>query len=489
MTSVPHDDPAADSGPGGGDLPLVERAAEAEVPDRAWLVLLLACMAGFAGALDLSIVFVVFPEIEDAFPDASTALLSWVLTTYGIVVAALLVPGGRLADLLGRRRVFLTGVVIFGLGALASGAAPGPGFLIAARAVQASGGALMTPAAMALVLREFPADRRAMAIGIWGAVGGVAAAAGPSIGALVVDLGGWRWGFWVSVPLAVAVFVWGRAVLVESVDPDVHGLTDLGGSALVVLAVGALALGIVEGPDWGWTSPGVIGAFTVSTVGVVLLVRRSSHHPDPVIAPDLFAAPLFRRANVVALMFGAAFFAMFFGLVRFLTEGWGYPTSRAGLLVTPALAASAVCSLLGGRLADHVGHRAVMVPGAVAFTVGAAWLALGVGPDPAIWSVWVPALVLLGVGIGLVFPNFQSAAVFGVPEARFGVAAAAVQTVVRLSGTLGIALAVVLVGGFVAGDPVADFDPLWWSLAALGALSAVVSLGMDTRTSAHPVVP
>jgi len=460
----------------------VTPAAEAEVPRRAWVVLLLACMAGFAGALDLSVAFVAFPAIEDAFPDASTALLSWVLTIYGIVIAALLVPGGRLADLFGRRKVFLIGVVIFGLGALASGAAPDPGVLIATRAFQACGGALMTPAAMALVLREFPADRRAMAIGTWGAVGGVAAACGPPLGALVVDLGGWRWAFWLSVPLALVVFVWGRVVLVESVDPEVHGLTDLFGSFLVMVAVGSLALAIVEGPSWGWTSAGVLGALALSAVSAVVLIRRSTRHPDPVIAPDLFAAPLFRRANVVALLFGAAFFAMFFGLVRFLTEGWGYSTGQAGLLVTPGPAAAALFSYIGGNLADRFGHRAVMVPGALIFAIGGAWLALGIGEEPAIWTVWIPAVLLLGVGIGLVFPNFQSAAVHGVPEARFGVAAAAIQTVVRLSGTIGIALAVVLVGSVVAADPVADFDPLWWTLVLLGLLSAAVSLGIDTRS-------
>jgi MFS family permease len=176
---------------------------------------------------------------------------------------------------------------------------------------------------------------------------------------------------------------------------------------------------------------------------------------------------------------------MFFGMVRFLTEGWGYSTGRAGLLVTPGPAAAALFSYLGGRLADHVGHRAVMVPGALVFAVGGVWLALGIGEEPAIATVWLPGVILLGVGIGLVFPNFQSAAVHGVDESRFGVAAAAIQTVVRLSGTIGIALAVVLVGGFVAGDPVSDFDPLWWSLVLLGVASAAVCLGIDTRPAPH----
>ena len=279
-------------------------------------------------------------------------------------------------------------------------------------------------------------------------------------------------------PLAVIVLVWGRAVLVESVDAEVDGLPDLFGSFLVMVAVGSLALGIVQGPSWGWSSPSVLGTFAVSLVAGAMLVRRSSRHPDPVIAPDLFASRLFRRANVVALLFGAAFFAMFFGLVRFLTEGWGYGTGEAGLLVTPAPAAAAVFSYLGGRLADRFGHRAVMVPGALVFACGAAWLGAGIDEEPAIWTLWIPGVLLLGVGIGLVFPNFQSAAVHGVAESRFGVAAAAIQTVVRLSGTLGVALAVVLTGTIVAGDPVADFAPLWLALVALGLASRV---GLTSR--------
>ncbi len=459
------------------------------VNSRAWVVLALACTVGFAGALDLSVVFVAFPEIEDAFPEASTALLSWVLTIYGIVIAALLVPGGRLADLVGRRKVFLWGVTVFAAGALLSGAAPGPGFLVATRALQAAGGACMTPAAMALVLREFPAERRAMAVGIWGAVGGVAAAAGPSIGSLVVDLGGWRWAFWISVPLALVALVWGRAILVESTDPDVHGLTDLAGSALVALTVGSLALGIVQGPEWGWASTRVIGALVVSLLAGTAFVRRSRHHPAPVLDLDLFRSPVFRNAQIVALLFGAAFFAMFFGLVRFLTEGWGYSTGRAGLLVTPGPATAAVFSYVGGRLADRYGHRAVMVPGALVFALGAAWLAVGLGEEPELATVWLPGVILLGVGIGLDFPAFQSAAVHGLPENRFGVVAAATQTTIRISGTLGIALAVALVGGFEAGDPVSDVDPLWWTLVALGVASAIASWPIDTRVASGELGP
>ena len=222
----------------------------------------------------------------------------------------------------------------------------------------------MTPAAMALVLREFPADRRAMAIGTWGAVGGVAAACGPPLGALVVDLGGWRWAFWgLSVPLALVVFVWGRVVLVESVDPDVDGLTDLFGSFLVMVAVGSLALAIVEGPSWGWTSAGVLGALALSAVSAVVLVRRSTRHPGPGHRPDLFAADLSPAGQRRRAVVRRRLLRHVFGLVRFRPRGGETRPGRPGCWSLRGPAAAALFSYIGGNLADRFGHRAVMVPG------------------------------------------------------------------------------------------------------------------------------
>ena len=439
----------------------------------------MASVAGFVSALDLSVMFVAFPEIRDAFPEASTALLSWVVTTYSIVVAALLIPSGRLADRLGRRRIFLVGVGLFGLGSLLSGLAVHPAMLIMTRAFQAAGGALLTPAALALLMQEFPVSRRAMAIGAWGAVGGLAAASGPAIGSAVIEAGGWRWAFFMNVPLAALSFFCGWRLFTESRQPGTR-ITDPLGSALVMLAVASLAYGIVQGPERGWTDPAVIGAFVVSAVGAFTLIRRSQRHPEPVLPLHLFADRGFVCANLVAVLFSVAFFAMFFGLVLFVNEAWAEPTGRAGLLITPALLTAAVCSFLGGRRADRVGHRLVMIPGSLAFSAGAVLLALGVGEEPELW-LWVPALVLLGVGIGAVFPSFQSGAVHRVSSGEFAVAAATVQTNSRIAGTLGVAIAVVLVGTYVTGDPVEEFDRLWLLLAALGGAAAVVSFGVDTR--------
>ena len=454
-------------------------ADDGTISRRAWLVLAVASVAGFSTALDLSVMFVAFPDVRDDFPTTPTGLLSWILTVYSIVVAAILIPGGRLADLLGRRRVFLWGAALFGLGSLLAGVAPGPLAIIAARAVQAGGGALMIPSAMANLLQEFPASRRAMAIGTFGAIGGLAAAAGPALGSVVVEAGGWRWALLMNVPMAAIVFVGGFVLFRESSRPDTE-LTDLAGSALIMVTVASLAFAIVQGPEWGWGDLRVLGALVLAGAGGVTVVRRSARVAEPVLDLGLFRDRAFTLSLVVAVLFSMAFFAMFFGLVLFLDEGWGQPTGTAGLMVTPLLLTASATSYLGGRLADRLGHRRVMVPGSLLFALGAVLLAALAGEQPDVW-VWFPSVLLLGFGVGAVYPSFQSAAVRNVAAERFGVATAVVHTFSRTASTIAVAVGVALLGGYEAGDPISTFDSFFWLLAGLGVLSALVSLGIDTR--------
>lgn len=446
-------------------------------------MLAVAAVAGFAGALDLSMLFVAYPAIADAFPDTSPALLSWVVTVYSIVLAALLIPSGRLADRYGRRRLFLIGLAVFGTGALASGLAPGPLWLIAARAGQAVGGALVLPASMGVILSEFPRDRRGTAIGVWGGVGGVATVAGPAIGSGLLAAGGWRWVLLVNVPLAAIAWVGGARVFSESRDHTAR-LTDLVGSGLLAVAVASLALAITQGPERAWGDPVVVAAGLVAVLAGVALVVRSRRHPDPVLDLDLLADPLFRASNLVAFTFSAAFFAMFFGLVLFVTDAWDEPHASAGLYVIPAQLTAATVSFAGGRYADRLGHRLVMVPGALVFAAGSLLLAVGVGGRDT-FLVWVSALVLMGAGIGAVFPSFQSGAVHSVTATKFGIAAATTQTNSRVAGTLGVAIAVAIVGGATTGDP-SSFDGLWLMLAGLAIVSAVASWRVDTRARSAP---
>src|SRR3954453_3034857 len=228
---------------------------------RRWKVLLVTSVAVFMAFLDVTIVNIAFPDLRADFSSASLAGLSWVLNAYNIVFAACLIPAGRLADRVGRRRVFFWGLGLFLGASAACGLAPSAGALVAARAVQAAGGALLVPTSLGLLLPEFPVQRRATATALWGATGGVAAATGPSLGGLLIEWTDWRLVFFVNLLIGAAVLVPARRLLREARDPDRGAVPDALGIVLLAAGVGALSLAIVRAPDWGWGDPRVVGAF------------------------------------------------------------------------------------------------------------------------------------------------------------------------------------------------------------------------------------
>src|SRR5215218_18269 len=307
------------------------RERRSRVP-REWQILLVTTVAVFMAFLDVTIVNVAFPSIAKEFPGTSLADLSWVLNGYNVVFAALLVPAGRLADRVGQRRLFFGGLWLFLAGSVLCGVAPDAALLIAARVVQAIGAAALIPTSLALVLPEFPPERRAVATSVWAAAGAVAAATGPSLGGVLVDAGGWRWAFLVNVVVAVGVLP-ARRLLVDRTDPGGADPPDLLGGALLAGAVGALALGIVKAPDWGWTDDRVFASWAASALALVALAM--------------------------------AFYALLLANVLFLTEVWGYSVLEAGFGVTPAPLAAAVAAVAGGRLAERLGPRVVLVPAAL----------------------------------------------------------------------------------------------------------------------------
>jgi len=224
-------------------------------------------LGAFMASLDLSIVNIAFPALQRSFPHDPRASLAWVITGYSIVFGSLLVTGGRTADRLGRRRVFFAGLLVFTLGSALCGLAPSVGLLVAGRVIQGSGAAAMLPASLGLLLTAFPAERRSEIVALWGGVGALAVATGPSLGALLVSAGGWRWAFYVNVPVGALAWLLGRRVLTESARVTSERAPDYLGVALVSLALAGLVLAISEGPDWGWSSGRVVGCF----VGAVLL--------------------------------------------------------------------------------------------------------------------------------------------------------------------------------------------------------------------------
>jgi len=386
--------------------------------ERRWQVLLVTSVAVFMSFLDVTIVNIAFPDIRSSFPHDSLSHLSWILNAYSIVFAAALVPAGRLADRLGRRRFFFVGVLIFLAASALCGAAPSVDVLIAARALQALGGAILVPASLGLLLPEFPLERRATATALWGATGAVAAAAGPSLGGLLVDWQGWRAVFFVNLLIGLPALVPARRLLRESREPNAL-FPDVLGAVLLAVGVGALALGIVQGPQWGWSSARIIGSFVASAVLLVGVLVRSAQHRAPVIEVSLFRVRSFAVANVGSFVFAIAFFALLLCNVLFLTGVWHYSILKAGIALTPGPLMAAVGAPIGGRLADRFGQRVVAVPGSLLFGTGALLFALRVGVHPAFASEFLPANMLGGLGIGLTFAGFGSAAVAELPRNRY----------------------------------------------------------------------
>jgi EmrB/QacA subfamily drug resistance transporter len=420
-------------------------ATVATTTNRRTLAIVTACAGGFLAFLDTTIVNTAFPDIAASFPSASPASLSWVLDAYFIVIAALLVPAGGVADRLGRKRVFLAGICLFVAASVACAAAPTWEALVVARVVQGAGAAISVPVSLALILPEYPVHRRAAAVGTWGASAALAAALGPSLGGLLADAADWRWVFLVNLPLGLAIFLMGRRWMVESVDEDATGLPDLPGALLAIAGLGLLALAIVQGGEWGWVSPQTIGTAAAALLLLTLTAARCLSHPRPVVDPALLRIRSFTRANVGTLFLGMGFFSTILGNILFLTSIWGYEILTAGLAVVPGAVASAVVAAPAGRLADRYGHRAVIVPGCLLYVAGILVVRTA-GTEPDFLGIWLPAMILNGTGLGMAFPALGAAALTDVPAARFASATAVSAAFRQFGGVLGTAGLFAVVG-------------------------------------------
>ena len=327
--------------------------------DRATPSLLVAGLGIFMVFLDTQILFVAFGDIEASFPDVSTNTMSWVLSGYTLVFAALLVPGRSARRPLGpQARSSWAGSPLFTVASAICGLAPTAGLLIAARVLQAVGAAAITPTSLALVLRATPRERVPIAVAVWGSMGAVAAAFGPTLGGLLVDAAGWRWVFFLNLPVCVVALVLGRRVLVESREADPGPFPDLVGSALLALGVGAVSLALVQSEDWGWVDGRTIGSIVAGLVLIALFVVRSRTQASPALDLSLFRIPSFRWGNLATAVFGLSFTAMFLANVTFLTTVWQWDVVKAGLAMAPGPTGRAACSPAASAASPPASGRA-----------------------------------------------------------------------------------------------------------------------------------
>ncbi|HVY96205.1 MAG TPA: MFS transporter [Solirubrobacterales bacterium] len=448
----------------------------------------IACAGAFVAFLDTTIVNIAFPDISASFAGSGRDALSWVLDGYFVVIAALLVPAGGLADRFGHRRVFLLGIAGFTLASLLCAAAPSLGLLIAFRVVQGVAAAMIAPASLAIVLDSFPAERRSAGVGLWGAAAAAAAATGPTLGGALVELSDWRLVFLVNLPLGLAVLLAGRRRLPAPRNLDSR-LPDLPGAAMLAVGLAAITLAIVEGNDWGWTATATLACFAAGLALLAAVAYRSTTHPRPIVEPALFAHRSFRIGNLGTLLFALAFFSLILGNVLFLTSIWGYTVLQAGAATLPGPALSTVFAGPAGRLADRFGHRAVIVPGTVVFAAGV-WVLRSAGAEPDWLGLWLPGACLTGIGIGLAFPTLGSAAVRDVPDDRFATASAVNAAFRQVGAVLGTAILVAIVGEPATLPEALSASDAAYLFAVIAALaSGAVTLALRPRRGRQANAP
>ena len=434
-----------------------------------------------------------FPAIERDFAGTSRSTLSWGLTGYSITLASLMLVGGRLADRLGRRRIFRFGVALFTVGSVALALAPSAWVFVAARVTQGVGAAFSSPASLALVLPLFPASRRVTAIATWTSVGTLGSAIGPSVAAVVTQQLSWRWIFVFPLVITIGAVVLAPRLLPEGAPaPGTARGVDAVGVVQGTAAVALLAYAIIQGPALGWTSPRVLVTGLLAIVLVPAFLHRSSHHRDPLLDPRLFRVRTVWSANLANIFLSASGLSVWLVYPLFLVQHWHYSLLRTGFAITPFPVVAAVTGVISGRLADRHGVRNVIAVGSLIPLLGTALLVLRLGAEPAYVRDFLPGAALYSMGFGLIFSPLTAAALRGVDVADLGQANAAFNAVRQLGGALGIAVVIALLGD---DDliPLPHFDHAYLAIAGMTLLGWLVVAAFypkaADRDAVLPAVP
>lgn len=445
-------------------------------------LLLLASGASFLAVLDVTVVNLAIPDLHEDFGSVFKDL-SWVITIYAVVFAALLAPAGRLADALGRRVLFMSGVGVFTVASLAVALAPNLEVLLAARAVQGVGAAAMIPASLAIVLMDSPPERRRQAIGQWSAAAALAAAVGPAVGGTLVDVAGWRSLFLINIPFGL-YFLYGATAVPRTTGPGERKLPDLLGTVMLGAGVGLLCLGVSKGGDWGWSDPASLACLIAGPVLIALCLLRSVKHPAPALEISLWRQRTYALANAAAFFYGIALFAWLLIGVLYVTQVWGYSELEAGLAMTPGAFAATYVALRVGKLPPSYGPRLATAGGAFILAANGFLLAFTLPDHSMFLAYWLPLGIVAGIGMGAITTGTSTAAAMSVSPLRFAGATGLNQTARQIGGAIGIAILATVVSEQVSG--VADFEKIYLIAACASVVVGVLGLGLTIKLPPTP---
>jgi len=451
---------------------------------RKWFALALILAVQFMTILDIAIVNVALPSIQVDL-GFSQENLQWVISAYALVFGGFLLLGGRSADLLGRRRIFMVGTLLFTLGSLLCGLAWSETSLIAFRAVQGLGAATITPAALSILVATFAEGReRNIALGAWGAVGGVGAAAGVLFGGVLTDLLSWEWIFFVNVPVGIAALILTPFLLSESLDKHGQGF-DIPGAILVTSGLSLLVLGITQGYGWGWGSAETVGVFVAAAVLLLSFVGWESRVKDPLVPFSIFRLQTLTAANVAGFIMGTALFAMFLMLTLYMQQVLGLSPIETGVGYLAVAGTAIIWANVAAAAVTRVGVKPALVFGMSLMTVGLLYFTQ-VSVEGSYWTDLLPGFLIIGLGMPFAYVSITIAAVAGTKPHEAGLASGLINTSQQIGGAVGIAIlstvAVTtttdeLATGTQQSVALTDgFQAAFWTGAAIAFVGVLVSL-------------
>ena len=417
---------------------------------------------------------IAIPVLEEEFTNESLTHIAWVISAFAVTQVTFMLLGGRLADRIGRRRIFIIGLGVFAVGAALSAIAPSIDLIIAARVMQAVGVAMIIPSSLAAVLPLYPKERHGSVVTLWSSMGVLGAAGAPTVAAGLLEISGWRIVFAIGVPIAVAGMVLASKFMADDTVRERAAPLDLLGTITGTLAIGGITFVIVQGRAWGWLDGRIVGVFIVAVIGAAIFIRSSRRHDEPLLDFALLRVPSFRVVTIASATLSASTSATWFLYPLFLSDVWDYSNLEIGLAMTPGPATLVLVAPLAGWLADRYGYRELLIVGGVLATAGTAWMAWRLQPDEIYVRAFLPGTISIGLGMAFVLGPANAASLRDIAETQLGAANAAYNTARSALSAFGVAVMTAMLGDAVVGDRIDEFRLGWWSMVAVMSISPIV---------------
>ena len=458
--------------------------------NKKWWTLVAVSFGLFMIMLDNTVVNVALPSIQKSL-GLQVSELEWVVAGYALTFGAFMLTGGKLADLFGRRRIFVTGLVVFTAASLACGLATGANMLIGARVIQGLGAAMMNPATLSIITVTFPPRQRGTAIGIWAGVSALALAIGPLIGGVITEYVNWNWIFFINVPIGLIAIAFAFAFINESKDTSLEQRPDIPGLVTSAIGLFALSYGLIEANNYGWGSTRILVSFAIAAVALVAFVLLELHQRLPMLDLSLFKNKTFSGANTVMLLVGLAMFGVFFFVSLFVQQILGYSPTQAGAAFLPWTLLIVVLAPQSGRISDRVGARWLVTSGMIVLA-GSLFLFSRMGAGSDFWTL-LPAMILGGIGMGVMMAPVTATAMGSVPRDKAGVGSAVLNSMRQVGGSLGIAVMGAIVAAAVTNNPAVSKQSQFLTgfhhaleVATVIALFGAVIAALTLRKVHHP---